>query len=204
MLLVAAIVATLATHRFAPASGVTPTAAVEAIKRDSKARHLSGLMNAVLRRAQANSARYGLMDDAALLPPACVNGSRLGPPAAFRGQLPPVAVMIPARIEPPQNPFANACRMLRTWCRSEWQMPQKRISICTSCGVLVGVNDPTCYNCGRRNPGLWGYGKALRALAGDGEAATHVGVARRHVVPVDAHAAAELVARLEAFISGWG
>ena len=42
--------------------------AVEAVKRDAKARHLSGLMNAVLRRAQANSARYGLMDDALLLP----------------------------------------------------------------------------------------------------------------------------------------
>lgn len=39
--------------------------------------------------------------------------------------------------------------------------------ICTSCGVLVGVNDPACYNCGRRNPGLWGYGKALRALGND-------------------------------------
>jgi 16S rRNA (cytosine967-C5)-methyltransferase len=42
--------------------------AVEAIKRDNKARHLSGLMNAVLRHAQANSARYGLMDEALLLP----------------------------------------------------------------------------------------------------------------------------------------
>jgi rhomboid protease GluP len=39
--------------------------------------------------------------------------------------------------------------------------------ICTSCGVLVGVNDPTCYNCGRRNPGLWGFGKALRSLGND-------------------------------------
>jgi rhomboid protease GluP len=39
--------------------------------------------------------------------------------------------------------------------------------ICTSCGVLVGVNDPTCYNCGRRNPGLWGFGKALRGLGND-------------------------------------
>jgi 16S rRNA (cytosine967-C5)-methyltransferase len=48
--------------------------AVEAIKRDSKARHLSGLMNAVLRRAQANSARYGLMDEALLLPPALAAG----------------------------------------------------------------------------------------------------------------------------------
>ena len=39
--------------------------------------------------------------------------------------------------------------------------------ICTSCGVLVGVNDETCYNCGRRNPGLWGYGPALRRLGQD-------------------------------------
>lgn len=39
--------------------------------------------------------------------------------------------------------------------------------ICTSCGVLVGVNDPTCYNCGRRNPGLWGFGPALRSLGND-------------------------------------
>ena len=39
--------------------------------------------------------------------------------------------------------------------------------ICTSCGVLVGVNDPTCYNCGRRNPGLWGFAPAFRALGTD-------------------------------------
>lgn len=39
--------------------------------------------------------------------------------------------------------------------------------ICTSCGVLVGVNDPTCYNCGRRNPGLWGFAPALRSLGND-------------------------------------
>jgi rhomboid protease GluP len=39
--------------------------------------------------------------------------------------------------------------------------------LCTSCGVLVGVNDETCYNCGRRNPGLWGYAPALRALGTD-------------------------------------
>lgn len=42
--------------------------AVEASKRDQKSRHLSGLMNAVLRRAQANSARYGLLDDSLLFP----------------------------------------------------------------------------------------------------------------------------------------
>lgn len=39
--------------------------------------------------------------------------------------------------------------------------------ICTSCGVLVGVNDPTCYNCGRRNPGLWGFAPVLRGLGND-------------------------------------
>ncbi|UYN98744.1 MAG: RsmB/NOP family class I SAM-dependent RNA methyltransferase [Devosia sp.] len=42
--------------------------AVEAIRRDPKARHLTGLMNAVLRKAQSNSARYGLMDESLLLP----------------------------------------------------------------------------------------------------------------------------------------
>lgn len=39
--------------------------------------------------------------------------------------------------------------------------------ICASCGVLVGVGDDTCYNCGRRNPSLWGYAPALRALGQD-------------------------------------
>ena len=39
--------------------------------------------------------------------------------------------------------------------------------LCTSCGVLVGVNDDTCYNCGRRNPGLWGYAPLLRSLGAD-------------------------------------
>jgi rhomboid protease GluP len=39
--------------------------------------------------------------------------------------------------------------------------------LCTSCGVLVGVNDDRCYNCGRRNPGLWGFAPLLRSLGGD-------------------------------------
>jgi 16S rRNA (cytosine967-C5)-methyltransferase len=42
--------------------------AVEATKRDPKARHLSGLMNAVLRNAQANSAKYGMLSDDLLIP----------------------------------------------------------------------------------------------------------------------------------------
>jgi rhomboid protease GluP len=33
--------------------------------------------------------------------------------------------------------------------------------------VLVGVNDDRCYNCGRRNPGLWGFAPALRTLGQD-------------------------------------
>ena len=33
--------------------------------------------------------------------------------------------------------------------------------------MLVGVNGETCYNCGRRNPGLWGFAPALRALGHD-------------------------------------
>ena len=39
--------------------------------------------------------------------------------------------------------------------------------LCTSCGVLVGVNEATCYNCGRRNPGLWGWAPAVRSLGHD-------------------------------------
>jgi rhomboid protease GluP len=39
--------------------------------------------------------------------------------------------------------------------------------LCVSCGVLVGVQDDRCYNCGRRNPGLWGYAPALRSLGQD-------------------------------------
>jgi rhomboid protease GluP len=39
--------------------------------------------------------------------------------------------------------------------------------LCASCGVLVGVNDDTCYHCGRRNPSLWGYAPALKALGND-------------------------------------
>lgn len=39
--------------------------------------------------------------------------------------------------------------------------------VCASCGYLVGVNDPTCYNCGRRYPGLWGFAPMLRSLGQD-------------------------------------
>ena len=36
--------------------------------------------------------------------------------------------------------------------------------VCSSCGSLVGVNDEQCYSCGRRNPGMWGFGPLLRAF----------------------------------------
>jgi rhomboid protease GluP len=39
--------------------------------------------------------------------------------------------------------------------------------VCASCGSLVGVNDDTCYSCGRRNPGLWGFGPVLRRFGND-------------------------------------
>lgn len=39
--------------------------------------------------------------------------------------------------------------------------------VCVSCGYLVGVNDDVCYHCGRRNPGLWGFGPAVRRLGND-------------------------------------
>jgi rhomboid protease GluP len=39
--------------------------------------------------------------------------------------------------------------------------------VCASCGSLVGVKDEQCYTCGRRNPGLWGFGPMLRGFGHD-------------------------------------
>lgn len=39
--------------------------------------------------------------------------------------------------------------------------------VCGGCGTLVGVRDDQCLNCGRRNPGLWGFAPALRRLGND-------------------------------------
>jgi rhomboid protease GluP len=39
--------------------------------------------------------------------------------------------------------------------------------VCASCGMLVGVNDPKCYHCGRRNPGLWGFAPLFRNFGND-------------------------------------
>ena len=40
--------------------------------------------------------------------------------------------------------------------------------VCPSCGMLVGVNDDECLNCGRRNPGLFGFAPILAKLARGG------------------------------------
>jgi len=37
--------------------------------------------------------------------------------------------------------------------------------ICPGCGSLVGVNDSSCYHCGRVNPGLFGFAPMLRQLS---------------------------------------
>jgi membrane associated rhomboid family serine protease len=39
--------------------------------------------------------------------------------------------------------------------------------VCATCGSLVGVRDDKCFNCGRRNPGLWGFAPLLRSLGND-------------------------------------
>ncbi len=36
--------------------------------------------------------------------------------------------------------------------------------VCPACGMLVGVRDDECLNCGRRNPGLWGFAPLLAKL----------------------------------------
>ena len=37
--------------------------------------------------------------------------------------------------------------------------------VCPGCGSLVGVKDPSCYMCGRANPGLFGFAPALRQIS---------------------------------------
>lgn len=39
--------------------------------------------------------------------------------------------------------------------------------ICPSCGKMVGAQDQECWNCGRRNPGIWGFAPLLRRLGAD-------------------------------------
>ena len=39
--------------------------------------------------------------------------------------------------------------------------------VCPSCGQLISVTNTRCPHCGRKNPSLWGYGKAFRKLGQD-------------------------------------
>jgi rhomboid protease GluP len=39
--------------------------------------------------------------------------------------------------------------------------------LCPSCGKLVGVQEEVCWNCGRRNPGMWGFASIFRRLGND-------------------------------------
>jgi rhomboid protease GluP len=39
--------------------------------------------------------------------------------------------------------------------------------VCPFCGKLVGVKDKECWNCGKRNPGMWGFAPLLRHLGFD-------------------------------------
>jgi len=39
--------------------------------------------------------------------------------------------------------------------------------VCPSCRNLVGVRDERCWNCGRWNPGMWGFAPMLRSLGND-------------------------------------
>jgi len=46
-------------------------------------------------------------------------------------------------------------------------MPRPSSLLCPSCGSLVGVKDAQCLNCGRRNPGMWGFAHLLRNVGDD-------------------------------------
>jgi len=39
--------------------------------------------------------------------------------------------------------------------------------VCPFCGKLVGIKDKDCWNCGKRNPGMWGFAPLLRRLGYD-------------------------------------
>ena len=57
---------------------------------------------------------------------------------------------------------------IRTLPHNQFMLRQKWGSVvCPSCGNLVGINDQTCFTCGRWNPGLWGFAPALNRLGRD-------------------------------------
>ena len=40
-------------------------------------------------------------------------------------------------------------------------------SLCPSCGKLNNIDAPVCFYCGRRNPGLWGFGPSVVHFLGE-------------------------------------
>ena len=48
-----------------------------------------------------------------------------------------------------------------------WKRQTTGSVVCRSCGLLIGVNDERCFQCGCWNPGLWGYAPLLRRLGQD-------------------------------------
>lgn len=40
-------------------------------------------------------------------------------------------------------------------------------SVCPSCGRLNSIDEPACFYCGRRNPGLWGFGPGITRFLGE-------------------------------------
>lgn len=40
--------------------------------------------------------------------------------------------------------------------------------VCPSCGRLISADSTACMHCGRKNPGLWGYGHLIQKYLGDG------------------------------------
>src|ERR1700752_3013546 len=71
----------------------------------------------------------------------------------------PVAPVIPT--------ISRFVNLIECYHRAVFKRQTTGSVLCTSCGVLVGVNDDRCYNCGRRNPGLWGFSPVLRSLGRD-------------------------------------
>jgi len=48
-----------------------------------------------------------------------------------------------------------------------WERQRTGSVLCRSCGGLVGVSEETCFHCGARNPGLFGFGARLRSIGAD-------------------------------------